>query len=215
VSFGALIRAAVVAGIVAVALPSQANVLDTLAVSISATFDRSVSSALTRSIAQKEASEIWRDYGVEISWNNAVEPALHFDVVVAGSRTEHEPLHSFSILGRTELNGTGAVTGPIRVNVGAIEELLENRYSNSVVVRERELGRALGRVLAHELGHALLGVPSFHDGAGLMRATIPVEELVSPDRRFLQLEEASVNRLQARMPCLLDSAGAGTSSSLR
>jgi len=48
-----------------------------------------------------------------------------------------------------------------------------------------------------------------------MRATIPVEDLVSPDRRFLQLEESSVNRLRGRMPCLLDSAGAGTSSPAR
>jgi hypothetical protein len=215
VSFGALIRGVVVAGIVSVALPSQAHVLDTLVVSMSATFDRSVSSAVTKSIAQKEASEIWRDYGVEISWNNGVEPALHFDVVIAGSRTEHEPLHFFSILGRTELNGTGEVTGPIRVNFEAIAGLLENRYSNSVVVRERELGRALGRVLAHEVGHALLGVPSFHDATGLMRAAIPVEDLVSPDRRFLQLEEASVNRLRGRLPCLLDSASAGTSLSFR
>ncbi|HEX7139122.1 MAG TPA: hypothetical protein VF219_14810, partial [Vicinamibacterales bacterium] len=56
--------------------------------------------------------------------------------------------------------------------------------------------------LAHEIGHALLGVPTFHDSHGLMRLSIPVDDLVSLDRRSLQLSDASVNRLRRRVTCL-------------
>ena len=90
--------------------------------------------------------------------------------------------------------------GPIRINYEAIEELLQYRPTNgAVVLRERELGRALGRVLAHEIGHVLLGLPSYHDAKGLMRAALPVDDLVQLERRGVQLAEASVNRLGERL----------------
>ncbi len=95
--------------------------------------------------------------------------------------------------------GTGTVIGPIRINYEAIEGLLQYRLTNgAVLLRERELGRALGRVLAHEIGHVLLGLPSYHDATGLMRAALPVEALVQIERQGVQLAEASVNRLRER-----------------
>ncbi len=183
---------------------SSAQSAENLVVTMSARFDRHISSSVTKSIARQEAVEIWRDYGVEILWDHTVDSTVHLDVIVASARTEYAPSNSFSVLGRTELNSVGSVVGPIRVNYEAIEELLELRGTSSPLLHEREVGRALGRVLAHEIGHALLGVPTFHDPRGLMRAAIPVEELVSPERRFLQLSSASVNRLHVRIACLGD-----------
>jgi hypothetical protein len=178
------------------ALPRHAFV-----VTIGATFDRSVSSGVTKSFARQEASDIWHDYGVELEWDDRVpDAALHLDVIVASARTEHPLASSFSILGRTELDRTGTVIGPIRINYEAIEELLRYRSTNgAVVLRERELGRALGRVLAHEIGHVLLGLPSYHDAKGLMRAALPVDDLVQLERQGVQLAEASVNRLHERV----------------
>jgi hypothetical protein len=183
---------------------SSTQSVDSLVVTMSARFDRSISSSVTKSIARQEAAEIWHDYGVEILWNQAAASTVHLEVIVASARTEYAPSNSFSILGRTELDRGGGVVGPIRVNYEAIEELLELRPTSSPLIHEREVGRALGRVLAHEIGHALLGVPTFHDSDGLMRAAIPVEELVSAERRFLQLSNVSVNRLHVRIACLGD-----------
>lgn len=165
---------------------------------MNARFDRAVSSGVIKSLARQEAADIWRDYGVEIIWDRSLESALHLDVVIVSARTEYARANSFAILGRTEIDHDGAVVGPIRVNYDAIEQVLEFRDTSSPLLREREVGRALGRVLAHEIGHALLGLPAFHDAEGLMRLSIPVDELVSPDRRFLQLSDASLNRLRRR-----------------
>lgn len=199
---------------------SSAHSADGFVVTMSARFDRSISSGVTKSVARQEAAEIWRDYGVEILWNHGAESTVHLDVIVASARTEYAPSNSFSVLGRTELDRVGDVAGPIRVNYEAIEELLELRPTSSPLIHEREAGRALGRVLAHEIGHALLGVPTFHDSHGLMRAAIPVEELVSPERRFLQLSNASVDRLHVRIACLGEAStgaicGHGDSTSLK
>jgi len=201
--------------------PLSAQSSGTLVVTMNARFDRSVSSSVTKSVARQEAAGIWHDYGVEILWDrSAVEPALHFDVVVASAKTERVPSNSFAVLGRTELDHEGEVVGPIRVNYEAIEEVLEFRETSSPLLREREMGRALGRVLAHEIGHALLGHPAFHDAEGLMRVSIPVDDLVSPDRRFLQLSDASIDRLRRRVHCQEDVAAklctrAGTSASMK
>jgi hypothetical protein len=199
---------------------SSTQSIDSLVVTMSARFDRSISSGVIKSIARQEAAEIWRDYGVEIVWNQGAESTVHLEVIVASARTEYAPSNSFSVLGRTELDRVGGVVGPILVNYEAIEELLELRPTSSPLIHEREAGRALGRVLAHEIGHALLGVPTFHDSHGLMRAAIPVEELVSPERRFLQLSNASVNRLHVRIACLGDASpgamcASGESTSLK
>jgi len=200
--------------------PLSAQPSDALVVTMNARFDRAVSSSVTKSVARQEAADIWHAYGVEILWNRTVEPALHFEVVVVSTKTEHSASSSFAVLGRTELDHEGSVVGPIRVNYEAIEEVLEFRDTSSPLLREREAGRALGRVLAHEVGHALLGVPAFHDAEGLMRLTIPVDDLVSPDRRFLQLSAASVARLRHRVRCLGDAAAslcprAGASASMK
>ncbi|HWW87897.1 MAG TPA: hypothetical protein VNZ26_30075 [Vicinamibacterales bacterium] len=64
--------------------------------------------------------------------------------------------------------------------------------------RERLIGRALGRTLAHEIGHYLLGSKE-HTPRGLMRATIAAEDFFSPSRAsfYLECDQATLamNRL--------------------
>jgi hypothetical protein len=61
-------------------------------------------------------------------------------------------------------------------------------------------------VLAHEVGHVILGAP-FHRPAGLMRAQFSADELAAPDRRPFALTGVDVARLQSRFSP--ESAGMG------
>jgi hypothetical protein len=58
--------------------------------------------------------------------------------------------------------------------------------------------RALGRVLAHEMGHYLLAFPA-HSRAGLMRTSFDGRELGGWDRRWFYLDASALPRLRARL----------------
>jgi hypothetical protein len=65
-------------------------------------------------------------------------------------------------------------------------------------VGDRVTGRALGRVLAHEIGHFLLASP-VHAARGLMRAAFAARELARADRRTFELDREHLPRLSARV----------------
>lgn len=65
-----------------------------------------------------------------------------------------------------------------------------------------DMGRALGRVLAHELGHLALGLPG-HDSSGLMRASFRQGDLMGKRREGLGIAEEDVERLRSRLALYL------------
>jgi len=67
-----------------------------------------------------------------------------------------------------------------------------------IVQRETLLARAMGRALAHELGHYLLA-SKVHSERGLMKATMTAAELFMPDSRALRLELAQRRTVAARL----------------
>jgi hypothetical protein len=64
-------------------------------------------------------------------------------------------------------------------------------------LREALVGRVLGRVLAHEIGHFILRMPR-HTAAGLMRPLQFADELVAPSRRAFALTGVDTSRLVTR-----------------
>jgi hypothetical protein len=71
----------------------------------------------------------------------------------------------------------------------------ESQWPRSL--REQVVGRMLGRVLAHEIGHFVLRMPR-HTAAGLMRPLQFADELVDPSRRAFALTGVDTSRLAAR-----------------
>jgi hypothetical protein len=71
-------------------------------------------------------------------------------------------------------------------------------------MHDQAVARALGRVLAHEVGHVLLGLPSYHDHEGLMRASFRSNDLRAFDDKPFRLSDQSLARLRSRIAALLD-----------
>jgi hypothetical protein len=107
------------------------------------------------------------------------------------------------------LVGTEADTPSLRlihISFDAIANALAHRTRTGRrpvpgIVLDSELVRALGRVLAHEIGHVLIGIPG-HDRAGLMRPSFGSEELADPDSKPFRLTCDSADRVRRRVGAL-------------
>ena len=66
-----------------------------------------------------------------------------------------------------------------------------------IAQRETLLARAMGRALAHELGHYLLASKA-HTERGLMKAIPTAVELFMPDSRPFRIDPAQRRAVQAR-----------------
>jgi len=157
-----------------------------------------------------EAAAIWAPYGVVIRWTDGVssDRCLSADASVAvqvdNATPERPPSARALILGTTRVASSRAGPVPIRVDYSAVDRLLGSLTAaklGHIIGREQlapsDVGRALGRVLAHEIGHVLL-VGSAHPRHGLMRACFLPSELVDYRRRAYTLSSAEVPRLAER-----------------
>ena len=173
--------------------------------------DRSITSRVVLADLKDETESVWRPYGVRIEWTDvrADETAtqgLSLEAIVeprfAGEPSE--PMWT-PVLGRAFVNLDAPDRRPIRVSFEATETVLglrtPSRASIARIVHPRVLARALGRVLAHEIGHVLLGAPN-HDEAGLMRVGFRPDELAAPDRAPFRLTCIGVGRLRTRIRML-------------
>jgi hypothetical protein len=164
--------------------------------------DHLVRSASIVAILEDETESIWRPYGVQVEWVDA-----HLDEVAAEGfsveavidrRSDGPADPDRAVLGRASVPKDAVGAGPIRVSFDATERMLLRRSSSGPFVGERDMGRALGRVLAHEIGHVLLAVRQ-HDRSGLMRAVFTPAELGAPDREAFRLTSDDLGRLRSRI----------------
>jgi hypothetical protein len=169
---------------------------------------RQPADALLRSMMD-EASSIWAPYGMRIQWASAASADRcassqgSFDVLVSRRRLESVGT-SASTLGLTRLVAAAIDHAPIYVDQEATELLLRRLTFEQVAralqharVGPADVGRALGRVLAHELGHVLLAARG-HQPRGLMRSSFVVEDLIRPQRDAYTLSPSEATRLRQR-----------------
>lgn len=185
----------------------QADVNERFEVGIRLRVDRSVTSRRLTDRLKTETEAIWEPYGIRLKWTDAgvSEPAANtvvLDASVERQFEEPEQVEWQTVLGRAVVNPEALNWRPIRVSFDAIERVLALRTRGDVsgarLVFDLELARALGRVLAHEIGHVLLGAP-YHDPAGLMRRTFRPDELAEPDRTPFRMTCSGVERLRSRL----------------
>ena len=170
--------------------------------------DRAPSRALVESM-QDEAAALWRRYGLRIQWQAEPRAATcaavqaSFDVLV--DRPTHAPGTPLSgALGRTRVAPGALAAAPIYIDEDATERVLGllaadtlMRLTGHPFVARPDLGRALGRVLAHEIGHLVLAARA-HQSRGLMRAVFLADDLVAHQRGSYDLSGAELARLRDR-----------------
>jgi hypothetical protein len=155
-----------------------------------------------------EAADLWSPYGVVIESADAATPMNGETIQIAvafGASTrdqQHQRDHQQSAVRERQLGEIlGAVTFGGRLPARAITIFMDDllrlvertRLAGTSAwqwprsMRERIVGRALGRVIAHEIGHIVL-VSGQHTPTGLMRPTHRAAELIERGRDAFVLE---------------------------
>ena len=158
---------------------------------------------------QNEASAIWEPYGVHIQWLPARDasrcPWVHgsFDVLVE-DQPSSAGTASRIVLGSTHVMPARIDRVPIFVDYDETAQLLESLPESQLFsllghpeIGPIDLGRALGRVLAHEIGHVVLAEPR-HQGRGLMRKWFASADLAARQRWAFTLSRGEIERLRKR-----------------
>jgi hypothetical protein len=162
---------------------------------------------------ETEAAAVWRPYGVDVAWFNA-NADCNADDRMSGTPVDRM-LRLVADAGETSNGALGAV----RFEKGIPDDTIHLLYAplTRIVLessigswsigllapslRDRMVGQAFGRVVAHELGHILLGLPS-HDKSGLMRSRFDSVDLVGWDSDRLKLSKPDAHRLAERLRVL-------------
>jgi hypothetical protein len=160
-----------------------------------------------------EADAIWRPHGVRVS--DAASGDVAAEVVtltvgidgttdaMTGSRARR--VGDSAGLGAIWFSENGTPGDSIALSFQAISVRIRQAgiggrsiASWPPALADGAIGRALGRVLAHEIGHYLLASPA-HAPSGLMRATFDGRQLAAWDRRSFTLDRSALPRLRARL----------------
>ena len=185
-----------------------------ITINVSTTADVSPS-LVARLLAETDA--VWRSSGVTFVWQRAAR------VVVPYARASETGPYVPRTLRLTIGDNRGpALEGRLPLgwiifdDVAAPEQEIYLSHANAqqlatavrdsgggvdqmpISQRETLLARAMGRALAHELGHYLLASKA-HTQEGLMKAHLTAAELFSPDTNRLRIEPAQRRTIAARL----------------
>jgi hypothetical protein len=161
-------------------------------------------STLTRSVmvdaAIDEAARFWSRYGVDVKAVRddgvARERAIRLAVTIASPKAS-----GFDVLGSIAFEGESA-DPEITLYPALVAQLVSEESRRRcqcewpTALRKHLETRALGRALAHEIGHYLLQSKG-HARFGLMRARHQVRDLMVPEQRHLLLTVDEIQRLDA------------------
>jgi hypothetical protein len=136
---------------------------------------------------RNEVESIWEPTGIDIEWVDTEEAQRTPVIYVVMRRDTKSPSTKARVAGWIRFRPDGLPSNLIEVSYPTVLRKLQNarhlggwRYDEST--REAQdvlMGRAIGRVVAHELGHWLLGRGH---SLGLMKPNFSSEDLIHPRR---------------------------------
>jgi hypothetical protein len=140
--------------------------------------------------ASAEAANIWAPYGVavDVAGTCRVAPDHAETLTITIRRSSPSSEQWQGTLGTIVFDVDGAPQPFVTVYFDRLMELISNAptwVTNERLwpraLRQQIVGRALGRVIAHEIGHFVLRSRE-HASGGLMRKVHASDELIAPDR---------------------------------
>lgn len=160
-------------------------------------------SASARAAMIEEASAIWRRQGVDINWQPAavVRPVApnRLRVLVVQKRLMGDSAAEPVPIGELVRPSNGHPVALISID-GArhlVSSVRGRAGYELIAVDERRLGMVLGRALAHEIGHYLLGTHT-HARNGLMRPNFDAFEFTDLRSGTFALDQDAAAWLRAR-----------------
>jgi hypothetical protein len=152
--------------------------------------------AAVQRAAIAEASAIWAPYHVVVTGAEPLHSDGHDDLtltVVMNPAPAKADSTWRAPLGAVDFDKTGVPLPIVTVFIVRLVTMIEEgrlwRIPASEwprLIRQQVVGRAMGRVIAHEIGHVLLRTTG-HAPHGLMRAVQRADELVDPARKRYRL----------------------------
>jgi hypothetical protein len=168
-----------------------------------------------------EVSAIWEPYGVHVTWSDDVIASgcdridASFDVFIEHRTSALAVRPRGVVLGITHVHLLVIDHAPIHLDYDATDTILQSVTNQQLIavaghhgIGSAERGRALGRVLAHEIGHVLLALPN-HQPRGLMRSSYLPTDLAAVQRLSFTLSGGEVGRLHQRERVLAASCANG------
>ena len=163
------------------------------------TIDRGTTSARMVNRALREAAAIWASYGVDVRAAGCSSEAAAHSIPLHVAVLPHHPsdtqegsIGSIAFAVDTPLPNVSLYVDDVDALV--VATLGEEVHAWPAARRDEVEGRALGRALAHEIGHYLLRTRQ-HARSGLMRAHQPVPFLIAVERRRFSLSRGEIVRL--------------------
>lgn len=153
--------------------------------------------------AVQEAADIWAPYGLALTRAPAACDRSTSDTLVLAVETVDRVSPGRLVLGEVAFRPDGTPEPRISLFLNALLTLIADTRALSLAawqspraLRDLIVGRAVGRVLAHEIGHYILAMRT-HGTTGLMRSSQRSDELVAPSRagfRLSAVEAAQIPR---------------------
>jgi hypothetical protein len=163
--------------------------------------------------ALNEAADIWRAAGLALKWRASNRPSMAIEpsaVQVLLDDEQAPPSDGSLALGWVAFGPSGLPAPLLHLSHRNAIRLLEAETAyrdRPPRYKELLLARALGRVLAHELGHYLMASKD-HSPSGLMKAHRLADELFSPTRSGFRLDDGE-RRLAGQAPVLAQGISCG------
>ena len=171
-------------------------------------FDARLPTAIQR-LAVDEAARVWAPYGVNVTLRKGPLPVESPEPGGAVLSVRLAGLAPRTMASSSPFGSIGFVSGLpqplVFLHFDAISQaiagsgalgLREGQWPTAL--RDRVLGRIVGRVLAHEIGHFVLRSPR-HASRGLMRPIQYVAELIAGDGELFGLTPEDLSLLRAAM----------------
>ena len=158
--------------------------------------------------ATNQAAAIWRPHGVMVAVAGDLascppDTPVESVTVVMSDLSQISAKLNLPRLGEIQFAGDGVPDPEIVIASEYLQQAVEKvtwsgqpLANRPLALRRQAAGRAIGRVLAHELGHYLLRLPG-HGRVGLMRPVYSIPTLLEPNPGKYRLGEHDAARLRA------------------